>query len=98
MVVPQRTCIGCRQVKAKKDLIRIVRSPVKGIITVDPHTKEKGRGAYICPNVDCIDKAIQLKRLNEAFRIIPNPGDRISSENMDELKRKLLALIETYYN
>lgn len=96
MAVPQRTCIGCRQVKAKKDLIRIVRSPVGGTIAVDPHRKEKGRGAYICPNIDCINRAMQPERLNKAFRIISGSMDRISLETIDKLKQNLLGLIESH--
>jgi hypothetical protein len=83
MVSPQRTCIGCRQVKAKRDLIRIVISvppnagksgltepkPRGEVVTIDLHGKKKGRGAYVCPNVDCIKKAMQPERLNRAFRI-----------------------------
>jgi predicted RNA-binding protein YlxR (DUF448 family) len=93
MVVPQRTCIGCRQVKAKKDLIRIVRSPVGGIVTVDPRGKEKGRGAYICPNMDCINRAMQPEKLSKAFRITPSSIDRISPETIDKLRGNLLALV-----
>jgi predicted RNA-binding protein YlxR (DUF448 family) len=95
MAVPQRICIGCRQVKAKKDLIRIVQSPAEGIITVDPHGRGTGRGAYICPNIDCLDKALQPERLSKAFRI--NPGSRIGQENIDKLKQNLLELIEFYH-
>ena len=94
MAVPQRTCIGCYQVRAKKDLIRIVRSPVGGIITVDRGGKEKGRGAYICLNLDCIGWAMQPERLRKAFRI-SNPADHISLGDIDELKQNLLELVES---
>lgn len=93
MAVPQRTCIGCRQVKAKRSLIRIVKSPVGGIITVDPHGKGNGRGAYICPNVECISKAMHLERLNKAFRIAANSKDRFGLETIDRLKQNLLERI-----
>ena len=93
MVIPQRTCIGCRQIKAKKGLIRIVRSPVGGNITVDLHGKEKGRGAYVCPNIDCINKSMQPEILNKAFNITPNWANCISLETIDRLQQDLLRLI-----
>ena len=90
---PQRTCIGCRQVKARKDLIRIARSPVEDIITVDLHGKEKGRGTYVCPNMDCINRAMRPESLSKAFRIIPDSANRIRLETIEELKQNLLELI-----
>ena len=94
MVVHQRTCIGCHQVKAKKDLIRIVRSSDEKTITVDLYGKGKGRGAYICPDICCIDEAMKPDRLNRAFRISNNSEDHISLETIDKLKQNLLSLIE----
>ena len=94
MVVHQRTCIGCHQVKAKKDLVRIVRSSAEKTVTVDPHGKGKGRGAYICPDICCIDEAMKPERLNRAFRISNNSVDRINPETIGELKQNLLSLIE----
>ena len=95
MAVPQRTCIGCHHVKAKKELIRIVRLSKGEAVVIDLRGKEKGRGAYVCPNVNCISKAMQPKRLDRAFRVIPNPSDRGTSlEVVDKLKQDLLELIE----
>ncbi len=94
MVAPQRTCIGCHQVKTKTDLIRIVRSPGAEIINVDPFGKRKGRGAYICPNIDCINRALQPERLNRALKIAPADCNVILS-NMDKLRQDLLELIES---
>jgi len=94
MAVPQRTCIGCRQVKAKSDLIRIVRSPAGETITVDPSGKEKGRGVYVCPHIDCINNAIQPQKLDKAFRTIPNSSNHIRLETIDRLKQSLLKLVE----
>lgn len=93
MAVHQRTCIGCRQVKAKKDLIKIVRSSSEKTITVDLHGKGKGRGAYICPNMRCINEAIEPERLNRAFRISQNSADNISLETIGELRQKLISLV-----
>ena len=78
--------------KAKKDLIRIVRSPVDGVIAVDLHGKSKGRGTYICPNLDCINLAMQTERLSRAFRTSSESPDRVSLEVVNELKQNLLEL------
>jgi len=95
MVIPQRTCIGCRQVKAKKDLIRIVKSPSGKAIKFDLHGNEKGRGAYICPKVDCINKSMEFERLNKAFNIVPDSANIISLESIEEFRQDLLMLIES---
>ncbi len=74
--IPQRMCIGCRNMKNKKDLIRIVRTP-QGDIELDTHGKKPGRGAYMCAELDCFKKAIKSKGLEKALdRSIP--GDIIS--------------------
>lgn len=54
--IPTRTCTGCRQVKNKKDLIRVVRDK-EGNVFVDVTGRQNGRGAYICPNEECLEKA-----------------------------------------
>ena len=64
--VPQRTCIGCMQSKNKNELLRIVKQN-DGKIFVDKTGKANGRGAYICNSVDCLEKAIKLKRLEKKF-------------------------------
>lgn len=64
--LPQRTCIGCNSIKAKKDLIRIVKNK-EGQIYIDKTGKANGRGAYICDNVECLEKAIKTKKLERTF-------------------------------
>ncbi|HHY33650.1 MAG TPA: YlxR family protein [Firmicutes bacterium] len=64
--VPQRTCVGCRQVRPKRELVRIVRTP-EGVIEVDPTGKRSGRGAYICPDPKCLELALKGKRLDAAL-------------------------------
>ena len=59
---PQRTCMGCNQKKDKKELIRIVKNK-NNEISVDRTGKKEGRGAYICDDVNCLDKLIKSKRL-----------------------------------
>ena len=66
--IPQRTCIGCREKKDKKDLIRIVKNK-EGIITLDRTGKANGRGAYICDNIQCLEKAIKTKALERTFEM-----------------------------
>lgn len=64
--IPQRTCLGCGEAKNKKELIRIVKQS-DGKIFIDKTGKANGRGAYICNNVECLDKAIKSKRLDKNF-------------------------------
>ena len=64
--VPLRQCIGCGEMKNKRELIRVVRSP-QGEISVDLTGKKSGRGAYICQNVECLRKARKAKRLERAL-------------------------------
>ena len=63
---PQRTCLGCKESKNKKELIRIVKQN-DGKIFIDKTGKANGRGAYICNNIECLEKAIKSKRLENNF-------------------------------
>ena len=73
--VPQRTCIGCRMVKPKRELVRIVRSDA-GKVTVDPTGKSPGRGVYICRDKACWEKALKGDQLDRALRMKIAPEDR----------------------
>ena len=64
--IVQITCIGCMEEKEKKSLIRIVKQN-DGKIFIDKTGKANGRGAYICNNIECLEKAIKSKRLERAF-------------------------------
>ena len=64
--IPMRQCLGCREMKPKKELIRVVRSP-EGNISLDFRGKASGRGAYVCPKSQCLKKAIKTKALERAF-------------------------------
>ena len=64
--IPMRKCVGCGEMKPKKELVRIVRTP-DGDILADPTGKKSGRGAYICPNAACVKKAEKGSRLERAF-------------------------------
>lgn len=65
--IPMRKCIGCNEMKEKRELLRIVRSN-EGVMNVDTSGKMSGRGAYICKSVDCFDSAVKAKRLERAFK------------------------------
>lgn len=65
---PLRKCIGCNDSKPKKELIRIVKNP-EGEIVLDAGGRANGRGAYICNNPGCLQKAIKTRGLNRAFKM-----------------------------
>ena len=60
--IPMRMCVGCREMKEKRDLIRIVRTP-EGDAVLDPTGKKSGRGAYVCRRAECLQRAIRQKQL-----------------------------------
>ena len=64
--IPQRQCVGCRTMKSKKELIRVVKSP-EGEISLDFTGKKAGRGAYLCPDSACLARARKAKALERAF-------------------------------
>ena len=64
--IPQRTCMGCNETKNKNELIRIVKNKEEKIF-VDETGKADGRGAYICNNAECLERAIKSKRLEKCF-------------------------------
>lgn len=64
--IPQRQCMGCRERKEKREMIRVVRSP-EGAISLDFRGKAPGRGAYICPKMDCLKRAIKAKSLERSL-------------------------------
>ena len=64
--IPQRQCTGCREMRPKPELIRVVRSP-QGELSIDSRGKVSGRGAYLCPNPECLKKAIRSRALERAL-------------------------------
>lgn len=72
--VPQRSCVACRQVKAKRELIRIVRTPA-GAVEVDEQGKKAGRGAYLCRDRGCWEAGLKKNRLGHALRAGLGPKD-----------------------
>lgn len=80
--VPVRTCVGCRTSHPKRDLIRVVRDP-EGKVHLDLTGKRSGRGAYLCPNEQCLERAVKGRQLDRALELT------IGSEVLDDLKRVL---------
>ena len=66
--IPQRQCMGCRERKPKRDMIRIVRTP-EGVVSLDFGGKMNGRGAYICPNAECLRKVQKSKALDRSLEV-----------------------------
>ena len=66
--IPQRQCMGCRERKAKRELIRVVRG-TDGNVSLDFSGKAPGRGAYICPDPECLKKAIRSKSLDRSLEV-----------------------------
>lgn len=64
--VPLRMCVGCRQMRPKKELLRIVRTP-EGEVKADRTGRAAGRGAYICKNIECLEKAKKIRALERAL-------------------------------
>lgn len=81
--IPMRQCLGCREMRPKKELIRVVKSP-DGLISLDFKGKAQGRGAYLCPNSECLKKAVKSKALERAFETaIPEEIYSQLSEQME---------------
>ncbi len=80
--LPQRTCIGCNTQKNKKEFIRIVKNK-EGEISIDKTGKAPGRGAYICDNAECLEKAIKSKRLEKSFEM------KIEDTIYEELRKRI---------
>jgi len=81
--IPMRQCLGCREMKQKRELIRVVRSP-EGEISIDSKGKKPGRGAYICPDAECLKRAVKTKAMSRAF------GTEIPQDIMEGLSKQML--------
>ena len=82
--IPMRQCLGCREMKPKRELIRVVRSP-EGEIGLDFRGKAPGRGAYLCPDRECLRRAVKGRALEKAFSA-PIP-DEVYEKLNGELER-----------
>ena len=80
--IPQRQCVGCREMKDKKALLRVVRSP-EGAFSLDFGGKKPGRGAYVCHDVECLRRARKSRALERAFETA------IPAEVYDAMEREM---------
>jgi len=80
--VPLRMCLGCQEMKPKKELLRIVKTS-EGVLEFDPTSKKNGRGAYLCSNRECLAKAIKNHRFEKTFAM------KLSSDMVMELERQM---------
>ena len=82
--VPMRQCLGCREMKPKRELIRVVKSP-EGDVSLDFKGKKPGRGAYVCHSAECMKRAEKSRALSRAF------GVEIPQSIMEELQKQMEA-------
>lgn len=85
--IPQRQCIGCGEMKNKREMIRVIKTNEEQIF-MDTTGKKNGRGAYICPNLSCLNKAIKNKGLERSLKM------PIPSEVYEQLKKEMTELGE----
>lgn len=79
--VPLRQCMGCREMKPKKELVRVVRG-TDGNVSIDPKGKAPGRGAYVCRDTECLKKALRSKAIDRSLSVTVPPEliDRLTAE------------------
>jgi len=84
---PQRTCVGCRRVKDKRELLRVVRT-AEGRVVLDAGGKMSGRGAYLCPSRPCWEAALKGNRLEHALKssLTPEDRERLLKQGEEQLK------------
>ena len=82
--IPQRQCVGCRVMKDKRELLRVVKSP-EGEISLDFTGKKAGRGAYVCHELACLQRARKSRALERAFETT------ISPEIYDSLEKEMVS-------
>ena len=79
--IPLRQCLGCREMKPKRELVRVVRAP-DGAVSLDFKGKKPGRGAYVCHSPECLKRAVKSKALSRAFGV-EIPQDVMDALNME---------------
>ena len=83
--IPMRKCVGCGEMKNKKEMIRVVKTPEETFV-LDATGKKNGRGAYLCFSGECLDKAVKNKGLERSFK------QAIPTEVYEELKKEMDAI------
>ena len=85
--VPLRQCIGCQELKSKKEMIRVIKT-AEDEIMLDATGRKNGRGAYLCPSMECLKKAVKGKGLERSFKMaIPKEVYETLEKEMEELGR-----------
>ena len=84
--IPQRLCIGCGEMKNKKEMIRVLKTAADGIV-IDETGRKNGRGAYICPSMDCFRKAVKGKGLERSLKMaIPKEVYETLEKEMERIE------------
>ena len=86
--IPMRMCVGCREMKPKKELIRAVRSP-EGAVSLDTTGKKPGRGAYCCFNAECLRRALKQGQLDRQLET--KLSDEVNAQLSDTMRQLLDA-------
>ena len=83
--IPLRQCIGCGEMKSKKEMIRVLRT-AEGEILIDATGRRNGRGAYLCPSCECLKKAVKSKGLDRSFKMaVPREVYEALEKEMEEI-------------
>ena len=83
--IPQRKCVGCQEMKGKKEMLRILRTE-NGDIVLDTTGRKNGRGAYLCYSRECFEKAVKSRGLERALKVA------VTSDTYEELKKEIDAI------
>ena len=86
--IPLRQCIGCGEMKSKKEMIRVTKT-AEGEILLDATGRKNGRGAYLCPSMECFKKAVKGRGLERSFKMaIPREVYETLEKEMEEIDRQ----------
>jgi predicted RNA-binding protein YlxR (DUF448 family) len=87
MKIPMRRCTGCQEMKNKKEMIRVLKTP-EGEIVLDATGRKNGRGAYLCVSRDCLAKAVKNKGLERSLKAeIPESVYETLEKELDDIER-----------
>ena len=86
--IPLRQCIGCGEMKSKKEMIRVIKTAEDQIL-LDATGRKNGRGAYLCPSMECFKKAVKGRGLERSFKMaIPREAYETLEKEMEEIDRQ----------
>ena len=86
--IPLRQCIGCGEMKSKKEMIRVIKT-AEGEILLDATGRKNGRGAYLCPSMECFKKAVKGRGLERSFKMaIPREVYETLEKEMEKIDRQ----------